>query len=93
MRGVAKKGGVDLATMKAVTEPYLEFHAGVYGNFYQLADTARMVRQAGEALKQAATLEDYVAVVEALSIYLNRIEYWVDMKIPWARFGRVFEET
>jgi hypothetical protein len=91
MRGVARQGGVDLKTMKGVTLPYLEFHAGVYGNFYQFADTAQVVRQAKAALGQAETLEDYTAVVEELSIYLNRIEYWVDMKIPWAKFGRVFE--
>jgi hypothetical protein len=92
VRGVANQGGVDLTTMKAVAEPYLEFHAGVYGNFYQFADTARVVRQAKEILSQAETLEDYAAVVEELSMYLNRIDYWVDMKIPWAKFGRVFEE-
>lgn len=92
MRGVARQGSVDLATMKAVTEPYLEFHAGVYGNFYQFADTARVVRQACQALEEAETLEDYAAVIEQLAIYLNRIDYWVDLKIPWAKFGQVFEQ-
>jgi hypothetical protein len=92
MRGVAQGGGVDLATMKAATDPYLEFHAGVYGNFYKLADTAEVVRWANEALAEVATLEDYATLVGELAIYLNRVDYWVDQKIPWATFGRVFEQ-
>jgi hypothetical protein len=91
MRAVANQGGVDLETMKAATEPYLAFHAGVYGNFYKFADTAQVVRWAQEALADAATLEEYAAVVGELAIYLNRVDYWVDLKIPWAAFGRVFE--
>jgi hypothetical protein len=92
MRAVARQGGVDLATMKAVAQPYLEFHAGVYGNFYQFANTAQVVRDASEALEEAETLPDYAAVIEELAIYLNRIDYWVDLKIPWAKFGQVFEK-
>jgi hypothetical protein len=92
VRGVAKGGAVDLGTMKAVTEPFLEFHAGVYGNFYQLADTAETVRLAVEALSQVTTLEEYAALMGELAIYLNRVDYWVDLKIPWAAFGQVFEQ-
>jgi hypothetical protein len=78
--------------MKAVTEPFLEFHAGVYGNFYQLANTAEVVRWAKEALADVATLEDYATLMGELAIYLNRVDYWVDLKIPWAAFGQVFEQ-
>jgi hypothetical protein len=73
MRSVARRGGVDLETMKAITEPFLGFHAGVYGNFYQFSDTAQVVRWAQEALAGAATLEEYTAVVGELAIYLNRV--------------------
>jgi hypothetical protein len=91
MRGVAKEGGLDLETLKAVTEPYLAFHAGVYGNFYQLSDTAKVVRWAQEAVTDAASLDEYITAVGELAIYLNRIDYWVDLKIPWAAFGHAFE--
>lgn len=92
MRGVARGGGVDLETMKAVTESYLEFHAGVYGNFYKFAEVAQVVRGAQEALAQVKSLEDYAILIGELSIYLNRVDYWVDMKIPWAKFGEAFEQ-
>lgn len=92
MRGVARQGNVDLGTMKRATLPYLEFHAGVYGNHYQLADTAQVVRLAAETLPGIERLEDYTALIEELSIYLNRVDYWVDTKIPWAKFGQVFEQ-
>jgi hypothetical protein len=93
MRGVARRGGVDLDTMKAVTEPYLAFHAGVFGNFYQLANTAQVVRWTKEALPKVASLEEYAALIGELAIYLNRVDYWIDLQIPWAAFGRAFEET
>ena len=92
VRGVVRRGGVDLETMVRVTQPYLEFHAGVYGNHYQFADTAQVVRWAAAALAEVKTLEDYATLVGELAIYLNRVDYWVDNKIPWARFGRAFDQ-
>jgi len=92
MRGLARQGGVDLETMKAVTGPYLEFHAGVYGNFYRLVDTAQVVRWARDGLAEAGTLEEFAALIGEVAIYLNRVDYWVDLKIPWARFGQVAEQ-
>ena len=92
MRGVAQRGGVDLETMIQVTKPYLEFHAGVFENHYQLADTAQVTRWAADAVAGVGSLEDYAALIGELAIYLNRVDYWVDLKIPWAKFGRVFED-
>jgi hypothetical protein len=92
MREVARQGGVDLETMKAVTEPYLEFHAGVYGGFYRFSDTAEIVRLARGALSEVTTLGDYAILMGELAIYLNRVDYWVDLRIPWAEFGRAFEQ-
>lgn len=92
MRGLARQGGVDLETMKTITIPYLEFHAAVLGNHYQFADAAQTTRWASEAMPGLQTLTDYAALVEELAIYLNRLDYWVDLKIPWASFGQVFEQ-
>jgi len=92
VRRVAKQGGVDPETMKMVTEPFLEFHADLYGGFYQLTDTAEVVRWAKEALSEVKTLEDYATLMGELALYLGRVDYWVDLEIPWAKFGQVFEE-
>jgi hypothetical protein len=91
VRDVARAGGVDLATLKAVTGPYLAFHAGVYGNFYRLATVARTVRLAEEALAGVSSLDEFSALIGELAIYLNRVDYWVDLHIPWAAFGDAFE--
>ena len=92
VRGVAREGGVELATMKAMTVPYVRFHAGILGGFYQLAETARITRLAEGALGEAGSLDEFANLLEELSIYLNRIDYWIDLHIPWAAFGRAFEE-
>jgi hypothetical protein len=92
MRGMARQGDVDLETMKKVSEPYLGFHASVLGNHYQFADAAQVVGWAAEAVLEVEGLEEYAALIGELAIYLNRVDYWVDTKIPWASFGRVFEQ-
>ena len=92
LRGVARQGGVDLGTMKAVTDPLLEFYANTYGGFYQMTDTAGMVRQAKAALREVKTLEEYAALTGELSLYIGRMDYWVDLLIPWAKFGEVYEQ-
>ncbi len=93
VRGVARQGGVELGTMKAVTGPLLESYAGMYGGFYQMTDAAELVREAHAALGEAVSLESYAELTGELSLYLGRLDYWVDLLIPWARFGEVYEET
>ena len=92
LRGEARQGRVDLPTMKTVTASLLEFYAAQYVGFYQLIDTAQVVRQAKEALTEIKTLQDYGALVSELALYIGRVDYWVDFQIPWAKFGEVFEE-
>ncbi len=91
LREVARKGGVDLETVKAITDPLLEFYANTYGGFYQLTDTAAIVRKGRAALSMMKSLEDFVALTGELSLYVGRMDYWVDLLIPWARFGEVYE--
>ena len=91
MRGVARKGGVDLGTMKAVTDPLLDFYADSYAGFYRMTDTAEIVRQAKAALREVKTLDEYVALTGGLSLYVGRMDYWVDLQIPWAKFGETYE--
>jgi hypothetical protein len=92
MRGVALKGGVDLGTMRAITDPLLAFYADTYGGFYQMTDTAEVVRLAKAALREVKTLEEYVALTGELSLYIGRMDYWVDLLIPWAKFGEAYEQ-
>ena len=91
LRGVARKGGVDLVTMTAITGPLLDFYADTYGGFYQMTDTAEVVRLAKAALQEVKTLDEYVVLTGQLSLYIGRMDYWVDQLIPWAKFGDVYE--
>ncbi len=92
LRETARQGEVDLTTMKAILTPLLESYVSQYGGFYQMIDTAAVVRQAKEALQAAKTLDEYVALTGELSLYIGRMDYWVDLLIPWAKFGEVYEQ-
>ncbi len=91
LRETARQGGVDVKTMNRITDPLLEFYANQYGGFYQMTDTAEIVRQAKALLQEVGTLEQYIALTGELSLYIGRMDYWVDLLIPWAKFGEVFE--
>ncbi len=91
LREVARKYGVDLGTMKAILDPLLEFYASTYGGFYQMTDTATVVRKGRAALPDVKSLEEFVALAGELSLYVGRMDYWVDLLIPWAEFGEVYE--
>ena len=93
LRGVARKGGVDLVTMKSITDPLLDFYADTYGGFYRMTDTAEVVRLAKAALQTVKTLDEYVALTGELSLYIGRMDYWVDLLIPWAKLGEAYEQS
>ncbi len=92
LREVARNGGVDLGTMKAIADPMLEFYASTYGGFYQMTDTAAVVRKGRSALADVKGLDEFVALTGELSLYVGRMDYWVDLLIPWAKFGEVYEQ-
>ena len=93
LRSVAGIGEADLGTMKRITDSLLEFYANQYGGFYQMTDTADIVRQAKVGLEQVKSLEQYVELTGELSLYVGRMDYWVDLLIPWGKFGQVYEQT
>ncbi len=78
--------------MRAITDPLLHFYADTYGGFYQMTDTAEIVRLAKAALREVKTLDGYVALAGELSLYIGRMDYWVDLLIPWAAFGDAYEQ-
>lgn len=42
--------------------------------------------------RDVKTLEEFVALTGELSLYIGRMDYWVDLLIPWAKFGEVYEQ-
>ena len=93
LRSVAREGKADLDTLKIITERLLEFYAKQYGGWFDLTDTAAIVHEAKAATRELKSLEEYVALAEELSLYIGRMEYWVDLLIPWAEFGEAFERV
>ena len=92
LRDVSRQSQIDLETVKVITRSLLEFYAAQYGGFYQLTDTAQIVRRAKQALAEIHTTEDYVRLIGELELYIGRMDYWVDYEIPWAKLGVVFEQ-
>ncbi|HXX39830.1 MAG TPA: hypothetical protein VEP50_17045 [bacterium] len=54
--------------------------------FTQAAD---VLNTGGKGLSTAATLEDALAVIDELVLYLQRLQGWVDATIPWAALDAI----
>lgn len=48
-------------------------------------------RKGRAALPEVKSLEEFVALAGELSLYIGRMDYWVDLLIPWAEFGETYE--
>ena len=87
-----RRWGPRVAKGRCLAAPLLEFYAATYGGFYQMSDTAAVVRRAKAALQGVETLQEYAAVTGGLCLYIGRMDYWVDLLIPWAGFGDMLEQ-
>jgi hypothetical protein len=57
-----------------------------------MTDSAEIVCMAKAALREVETLSEYVELTGELSLYIGRMDYWVDLLIPWAKFGEAYEQ-
>ncbi len=74
--------------MKPITNSLLDFYADTHGGFYQMTNTAELVREAAHTLWDVRTLEEYVALAGELSVHISRMDYWVTLLILWAKGRR-----
>ncbi len=95
IRGIARRGGADLETLKIITCSYLEFYADYLGgDYFAMTTLANLLNQAKGVLPRAQTEEDFIALVSELALYASRMDSWVfDFVIPWATFGETFEQV
>jgi hypothetical protein len=53
-------------------------------DLWKCATAAAMLRQAAAAIDNAETAAEGLDVVDAVVLYLNRLQNWVDASIPWS---------
>lgn len=91
-RLAAKQGVAPLAVLQRVASFVVGQKADKLEAWYKLKHTAAIVRDGLSEMEAADDQEDYVAVIDALLVYLSRFNYWLDSVIPWAAVSGVFDE-
>jgi hypothetical protein len=90
LRETSKLKGVNLDTLKKVAINQLQFDQGRATRYYRLHKTAELLGQAIEALKTVRSVSAYRALIGELLLYLGKLNYWIDLEIPWAKLAKAF---
>ncbi len=90
LREASKMKRADLTTLKQATALMLEFDRRRAIVYYRLNRTAKLLGEAIEALKKVRTLKGYQALIGEVLLYIGRLNYWIDLEIPWAKLAKAF---
>lgn len=81
----AAGAGEDLGALKALARMQLTFDQGRFERYYLAPGIARVFGAAATATDLAADAEEFRTVVGELLLYAMRLNYWVDLEIPWPK--------
>ena len=77
--------GVDLAALKALARMQLAFDKGRFERYYLAPGIAQVFEAAVTAIDQAADADQFRTAVAELLLYAMRLNFWVDLEIPWPK--------
>ena len=93
LRVTAKAGDADLQALAAITANYLEFQASRFERYYDMVELSALTRKTITGLKQAGTVGDFVEVLEAYTLYIGKLHFWLDLELPWATLAEEYERV
>jgi len=93
LREVSKMKKADLATLKQAAALMLEFDKRRAIVYYRLNRTAKLLGEAIEALKKVRTVKGYQALIGEVLLYIGRLNYWIDLEIPWSKLAKAFPKN
>lgn len=90
IRNTARRDATDLGTLKMVLTDLLNDSLAYLG-WCGLDDTTALVSRACSEIDKIGSKKDFIDVLEQLTIYFNRLHYWIDECIPWYELVGVYE--
>jgi hypothetical protein len=91
LREAAKQEDVTLDSLRTITRTWLDLTAAKAEGWYHLSDTLRIIKEAASALDRITTKDYYNALLEELLLYIGRLNFWIEMRIPWYEIIGTFE--
>jgi hypothetical protein len=88
-----KEGKISDEVGKVMFQEMLRFKGMKWINWYRLHHTAKLMQDAAEALGGARNRDEIMKVVESLTRYLNKWNFWLEQTIPWANIAFVYDAS
>jgi len=92
MRVTAQEENMDIKTLASAVCNLLSFEASRFTRYYNLEDTTKLFEKTVDVLKkEVKTAQEFLEVIEALMRYIGKLNYWLDLEIPWAELAVEYE--
>jgi hypothetical protein len=84
---------IDLHTLMQVTLIFLRFDQRRLLRYFELHDAAAVFSRVLHVLPTVHTTSEYRQLIEELLLYVNRLNYWIDLQIPWHKLVTTFSKS
>jgi hypothetical protein len=90
IRATALEESSDLPTLISLTRKAASFWGSRFKRYYHLETLHNLVNEAIAVLDEVKTKEEFITLVQALASYVGKMNYWVDLEIPWGEITKGF---
>jgi hypothetical protein len=91
IRNLARDTKQNVESLKPVLGAILEAKADKWIRWYKMEKTPALMRQAASALQDVQNREEMVALIDGLSHYIGRFNFWLDSNIPYMAISSVYD--
>jgi len=90
LRQTLRSGNVDFKTIKRMTKHSLINYLP-YLNWPKLYDSENFFKEVAEELTAIASTDEFIQLLEELTLYVGRLNFWVDQSMPWYELVQAYE--
>ena len=83
---------VDFETIKLITRNHLLNYLP-YLNWPRLYDSEQFFNEVAAELMDVNDEEEFIEFLEELTLYIGRLNYWLDQSMPWYEIVQAYESV
>lgn len=92
IREAIRGKNLDAATAGKLINALLTPRVKRLESWYLMRDAPQVFAEASELCLQTKSLQDLQAMLEAIVVYIGRLQWWFDLAIPWDDLSGLFEQ-
>ncbi len=88
---LTEESEIDLESAKKITCKILDFKLKKWVIWYNFEIISELIKKAILGLKKSITKEEFISVLNPLSILIGKYNFWLDSLIPWQNISSIFD--